>query len=190
MKTSTLLKTAHGSHLYGLAHEQSDNDIYEIYDFNYKIFRPHKRKQSRQKITDDMDLMSVSLDRFEHLCYSGVPQAIEALYSPEKDWIEHHEHWPEISDEIKFHVVNTHINDVMKTYKRTAWNFMKNDDFKKNRHAMRLCLNAHDLLTYGTFTPRLMDSDIKAINELANLPVKYRLLEFRENYFSVFDRTE
>jgi hypothetical protein len=164
VKTYVILRCLHGSHLYGLATPQSDYDYYEIYDFMNHRYRP--RKQSDQRIKDDLDEVKISLDRFTDICFKGVPQAIEVLFSPPEAWIIENG-WIDISaqikDELKYNILT-----ILETYRRTALKFFYSDKNieKKRRHAFRLLINAKQLKTSGTMKPKLTEEQIKLINKL------------------------
>lgn len=162
MKTKTILKCEHGSHLYGLATPESDHDYYEIYDFLNHRYRP--KKQSIQTIDGDQDELRISLDRYEHLCYMGVPQAVEVLFSPTESWIEVTDDWRLVSRDIKRHLCD-HMPKVLDTYRRTAMNFYlsKKDSEKKQRCAFRLVFNAGELKKTGHMNSRLTGTQIIAL---------------------------
>lgn len=168
-KIKELLRTQHGSKLYGLATPQSDQDIYEIYSYNFLNYRPTIRKQSRQTINEDEDKLRISLDRFESLLYKGVPQTLEALFARSEYWISWHEEWPTIRDELAKNLWQYRYT-VCDTYCRTAINFMRQEDFKKNRHAFRLCININDYMNDAKFNPTLDSNQIMDISYYANLP--------------------
>lgn len=62
MPTSVVLETIHGSHLYGLAHENSDRDVYRV----------QTGVKTRQTIVGDSDTMLVSLTDFSAAVVKGV----------------------------------------------------------------------------------------------------------------------
>jgi predicted nucleotidyltransferase len=182
MKTKTILRALHGSHLYGLSRPTSDYDYYEIYDFINQRYRPHK--QAHQRINDDLDEVRISLERFKNICFNGVPQAVEVLFSPEETWVVEND-WYSISTQIKNELTN-HIPTVLETYKRTALNFFyssKNIE-KKRRHAFRLLLNAKQLKVSGRMHSRLDKSEIQLINQLT---VSYDSEEkFKDMLYEIF----
>lgn len=137
--STVLLRTIHGSRLYGLDHENSDRDYYEVYS---------GKGRAKQDIVGDTDTLRISLDSFMYQCRKGVPQALEALYSTMK----------EVND-IPFIVdtFNPMCIEVYKTYLRTITNFWANTDVKRKRHAIRLCLNLSDIMKYGRFDPTLSE---------------------------------
>jgi predicted nucleotidyltransferase len=160
-----VLKCLHGSHLYGLARPDSDLDYYEIYDFYNRRYRP--KKQSSQKIVGQLDEVKITLDRYIDLCFKGVPQAVEVLFSPEETWVIEND-WLNISSQIKSELRN-HMPAILETYKRTALNFFfsKKDGEKKKRHAFRLLLNASELKVSGQMHTRLVGEQVELIDELS-----------------------
>ncbi len=157
MKTYVVLKCLHGSYLYVLDTPQSDKDYYEIYDFLNQNWRP--KKQAKQTIDGEEDLVRISLDRFEHLCYMGVPQAVEVLFAPPESWIEVDDSWHMINVCIKENLVD-HMPTILNTYRRTALNFFssKKDAEKRKRHAFRLLFNARELKESGLMHSRLTNT--------------------------------
>jgi hypothetical protein len=183
MKTKTLIKVQHGSHLYGLARPDSDLDTYEVYDFFNHRYRP--RRQARQEIDQDSntDSTRVSLERFESFCLNGVPQAIETLFAPVEAIIEVHPDWWEEAGRIQ---ASLDRNKVLDTFRRTCVNFMKEDDAKKNRHAYRIVINARAFKATGSFNPRLNEWDAGFISGIARLPYQERL-RYWYDFCEVFD---
>jgi predicted nucleotidyltransferase len=179
----TLVKVIHGSHLYGLNTPTSDLDYYLVYEFPWKNYRP--KKQIDQKIKDDEDITTASLERFSNLCIKGVPQSLETLFADSSKWIEHDDSWYDKSTYLKSEI-KSHISVIMETYKRTAWNFFEKDNFKKNRHALRLCLNAIDLKKKGEFNPTLDLNAREEITRIAELPRRQREDVFKDIFFDAF----
>jgi predicted nucleotidyltransferase len=154
-----------GSWLYGTANSDSDYDYSTVYDFYNQRYRP--KRQSTQKITDDIDLVETTLERFTSLCCKGVPQTVEILFSPAEAWIEENG-WLDCSTQIKSELVN-HIPAILETYRRTALNFFysKKNQEKKRRHSFRLLLNAQELKSSGQMHSRLDGDQVAFITELA-----------------------
>jgi predicted nucleotidyltransferase len=179
-----LLRTVHGSYLYGLNTPTSDRDFYEIYDYPWQRYRP--RKQNQQVIDKyHHDTTTISLERFTDLCIKGVPQSIEVLFSDSSKWSYNDHSWYHIKDTIK-DLVCSNIPGVLETYRRTAWNFFEKDDFKKNRHALRLCANAKDLKTKGSFDPTLTPNVREEMTRIAALPRRQREDIFKDIFFDAF----
>jgi hypothetical protein len=149
-----LLRTVHGSNLYGLNHENSDQDYYEVYS---------GKGRARQTIVGGVDTLRISFDSFMLQCKKGVPQALEALYSPVKE-----------VDKITY-IVDSFVPvncEVYKTYVRTINNFWKTGEYKRKRHAIRLFLNLSDMLNFWRFNPRLSDYEKLMVNLLAYFDTK------------------
>lgn len=87
-----------GSWLYGLAGPESDIDYYEIYSFRNQRYRP--KSQASQTIVGDLDTTRIALERYERLCFKGVPQAVEVLFSPPETWVLENG-WQDIANKIK-----------------------------------------------------------------------------------------
>lgn len=143
---TVLLRTIHGSHLYGLAHKGSDKDIYEV----IATKRTARKRNIKQTIVDGVDKTVVDLSTFMHMVDECVPQALEALWTPVAEVDKLHEF------RTQYRVNRAKMKEV---YIRTALNFAKNDDVKRRRHAIRLLLNLGAALEYGKFNPRLSEMD-------------------------------
>lgn len=143
---TVLLRTVHGSHLYGLAHENSDRDVYEV----IATKRTKRKRNIKQTIEGKLDKTVVDMSTFMHMVDECVPQALEALWTPV----------PEI-DLISEFRKNYRVNraKMRNVYIRTALNFAKAGDDKHRRHALRLLLNLGYALEYGKFNPCLSEID-------------------------------
>lgn len=150
MKMRTLLRTIHGSHLYGLAHDNSDVDYYVVVDDG----------RARQTINDGIDTNTLSFDKFISLCYKGVPQALEAMFSQQAD-----------IDEISYFRNGWKAggSEVVDTYRRTikSLSFDERHTTKYRRHAARLAYNLRDIVEHGRFNPRLDDFQISMVTGIS-----------------------
>src|SRR6478609_10168395 len=72
-----LFKTVHGSRLYGLSHENSDEDFYTVVS---KV-KTNRAKYSTHKITGSEDSVVADFGTWLEQCRKGVPQALEAMFS-------------------------------------------------------------------------------------------------------------
>lgn len=142
-----LFKTVHGSHLYGLAHKGSDDDFYVVVNTR----RNRKVKYARQNISEGVDTTTVDFGTWMNMCASGVPQALEAMFSrmPTYEAVGIREfrnsfRWGDACSD---------------RYWRTIDNFLAEKDFKKNRHGLRLAMNMRDGGRYGRFNPTLTPND-------------------------------
>lgn len=143
---TVLLRTVHGSHLYGLAHAESDKDIYEV----IQTKRTTRKRNIKQTIVNGVDKTVVDLSTFMHMVDECVPQALEALWTPVAD-----------VDNINAFRTQYRVNraKMKEVYIQTALNFAQKDEVKPKRHAIRLLLNLGAALEYGKFNPQLSNMD-------------------------------
>jgi len=184
VKKKFILKSMHGSHLYGMATPLSDLDTYEIYDFCNQNYRP--KKQAKQNIHENEDNVSISLQKYREYCLKGVPQTVEVAFADQSKWIQYDVEWHNIRNELQKLITHKKcLPDVLETYRRTALSFMRGGDFKRFRHALRLCINARELKETGKMNPTLNQDDIDRITVAAN--AVYREDLFYTKYYSVFE---
>lgn len=155
-----LLKTIHGSTLYGLNHSASDEDYYVVVPS-----RSIGRKVRRQSIVDDIDTVVVDFKTFTRMAEEGAPQALEAMFSREtvSEYFEPYR--------TKYYASSS---DVVHRYLRTMKAFVLKDEdsvFKKRRHALRLAYNLEELLYTGRFNPKLPKKVAQQITGYAELPL-------------------
>ena len=141
-----LLRTIHGSRLYGLHHDGSDYDYFEVHGFD--------KFHSKQSIVNGVDTVRVSLDTFIRRASAGSPQALEAMWSRQAEidlipW-----RW-------SFQPDRSLTENV---YTRTIKNFSLSQDRKRQRHAWRLKFNYSDHMNYGQFNPTL-DPEVASMIE-------------------------
>ena len=141
MEKKVLFKTVHGSRLYGLNHAESDEDFYTVVD---KV-KTARAKWAKQTIVGAEDTMMIDYGTWLMQCVSGVPQALEAMFStmPLVDNIEHFR---------SGYRVSTGANE---RYLRTITSFTMTQDPKRKRHGLRLALNMFDFQHTGRFNPTL-----------------------------------
>lgn len=147
-----LFSTPHGSHLYGLANEDSDNDYYTVVTkmpVDHRWGRQTRSKYAKQKIQDGEDHLVIDLGTWLEQCRSGVPQALEAMFSNEATV----DHLYALRSGYR---VGTGVYD---RYLRTIKSFALSEDdgFKRRRHALRLAHNLADIRRYGRFEPTLTE---------------------------------
>ncbi|AXH69974.1 nucleotidyltransferase domain-containing protein [Streptomyces phage Karimac] len=157
---TVLLRTIHGSHLYGLAHANSDKDIYEVIATN----RTKRKRNIKQTIANGVDKTTVDMSTFMKMVDDCVPQALEALWTPVAEIDKIHEF------RTQYRVNRAKMKDV---YVRTALNFAKGDGVKQKKHAVRLLLNLGHTLEFGKFNPRLGAMDKIIINASVGDAGKY-----------------
>lgn len=151
-----LLRTPHGSRLYGLARPDSDEDWFEVYGW--------EKGRSKQKITGDQDVIRTSLDSFLWNCNKGVPQYLEAMFSQQCE-----------VNNIRF--ITDHFRPdmpkVRETYNRTIkklwFKGVEEDSMKFKRHAVRLAMNLAHMQKYGRFDPTLDDTMVIIVKNIAGI---------------------
>jgi predicted nucleotidyltransferase len=158
-----LFKTVHGSRLYGLSHAGSDEDFYTVVtktpvDDRYN--RQTKARYAKQKITGSEDSFVVDFGTWIEMCKSGVPQALEAMFSqmPIEDRIGEFR--------ASFRTGPVVMDKYLKTIKSFA--LAEDDTIKKRRHALRLALNMRELAETGRFNPTLSQEDANWITSMSS----------------------
>jgi hypothetical protein len=154
MKRVELFKTVHGSHLYGLAHENSDNDWFTVVRNEPKT----RARYAKQTISEDDDNLVMDFGTWLHYCAMGVPQALEAMFSnmAVKDSLE------------QFRASYTVSTPVFERYLRTMTAFAHTQDYKRKRHGLRLALNMYEMSRYGRFNPTLNGNQVDFVSDVAH----------------------
>lgn len=170
-KDTELLKTIHGSKLYGLAHAGSDDDFYVVTP-TVKVARNARKNNARQSISGNLDTVYVDFKTFTRLASEGVPQALEAMYSrqSESEYFEDYRRGYFSSDPVVIH-----------TYMRTMKSFSltEKDTYKRKRHALRLALNLEEILYTGRFNPTLNAENANRISRYASYDTPEYFRELR-----------
>lgn len=145
-----LLETVHGSRLYGLDHENSDHDSFQVI----------AGLQKPRVATDGYyDVAAFGLDAFLTNVYNGSHQSCEALWSPVA-----YKH-PALAP--YFDGIRVTGADAFARYRRTIRTFSYGN-VKRRRHAVRLGYNLSGLRKYGRFNPTLSDGERHAVLLLAS----------------------
>lgn len=158
MPFKPLLRTVHGSHLYGLAREDSDLDVYEVVPDNYT----DRLRYAKQTIVDGVDTFQVDLSTWLHYCEIGVPQACEAMFSQKAD-----------IDLIRGLRASFRLtSQSWSTYLRVMKSFALHEGhdrfaLKRRRHALRLAFNLRDIRAKGWFNPTLDSTTARNITQAA-----------------------
>lgn len=142
MDARIIFSTIHGSYLYGLAHEHSDKDVFEV-------ITSERRKAHHQVIEAGLDVVRVPWNVFLTRISEGSHQSVEALFSHAKVWGETGEPYRAMLQ--GYRVCGA---DVFAKYERTIRTFAR-ADFKRRRHAVRLHQNLQELRKSGRFEPRM-----------------------------------
>lgn len=138
-----IFRTIHGSRLYGLANESSDEDWYYVWE--------GKSPRLTQHVRNGVDEVHGSIEGFMQRATTGSHQSLEALFSTKKEWGEGMEQKYRYIE--SFRVTG---GDVFAKYERTIRKFCYGD-FKRRRHAVRLYLNLAALRNVGYFNPTLQE---------------------------------
>lgn len=155
-----VLKTVHGSHLYGLNHADSDMDIYIVHTLPAPLNEGGDIRKTNvtQTIVDGIDATVMDLKTFHIQASAGVPQALEAMFSQNAE-VDLLKSWRK-----GFHVS---IPSMALRYKHAIEKFAQ-FDFKRKRHALRYALNLREAMeNAGRFNPRLSDKQRNFINDSA-----------------------
>lgn len=153
MEKTVLFKTVHGSRLYGLNHADSDEDFYTVVD---KV-KTARAKWARQTIVGDEDTMMLDFGTWLGQCVSGVPQALEAMFSEQA-----------IVDHLGPFRANFRVSTAAnERYLRTLTSFCMTQDPKRKRHGLRLALNMYDFQRAGRFNPTLTPNEVDWATENA-----------------------
>lgn len=151
-----LLRTVHGSRLYGLAHVNSDYDMFEVYGWD--------KGRGRQRISGKDDLTKTTYDRFMRYCEKGVPQYLEAVFSRKAE-----------VDDFPFDrlTYGIHQKNTRDTYLRTIKSFWETgsetENMKLKRHAIRLIFNLRSMQETGRFDPTLTPDEAAWVHEYARM---------------------
>lgn len=159
-KRTVLFSTPHGSHLYGLAHAGSDHDTYTVVTrLPHVAHNGTRARYARQTIRGDQDEFVIDLSTWLLLCEKGVPQALEAMFSPR----------PTVDLIGPFRAAYRATPAVVPTYLRTISSFTRSGDWKRRRHAARLALNMRSILRHGRFNPELDPTEVVFATACATL---------------------
>ena len=156
-----LLRTVHGSHLYGTAHAGSDMDYFEVYTNNSERTRARYAKQT---ITGDLDVLKTDLSTFMQYASKGVPQYLEAMYSTKADV-------DVLGEAFRFRFRPGH--EAIHTYRRTIKSFFEyareNHDPKRYVHALRLLVNLQNIEEGRYFNPTLHPAQVKLFQKISQV---------------------
>lgn len=157
---SILLRTIHGSHLYGLNNANSDLDYYTVIDYvpEPNVHGHVRKRMAFQTVDDEFDQSLSNFKTFAQYAYNGVPQALEAMFSPYAtiDVIAAYRRGFRVS-----------VQAMSGKYVHAIEKFSA-FDFKRRRHTLRYALNLQEAIEKdGRFNPVLSPSDAQMITEMA-----------------------
>jgi hypothetical protein len=181
---TVLFKTIHGSRLYGLNHENSDEDYLTITPTKYvkrKLIQQEKAaKGIKHKIDGNDDMLMYDFASFIKLTHEGSPQALEAMFSRQA-----------VSPFFEPYRQNWFASDpiVVNRYLRTIHRFSVDENEEKRlkwrRHAVRLSFNLEELVYTGRFNPTLSENNVRHVKRIADKPQEQYLKEL--NSVNPFD---
>lgn len=150
-----IFETVHGSHLYGLAHQGSDMDIYRVYEGGGLSLH--------QSVHAGVDVVRGDLEAFVRRAQSGSHQSCEALFSPAKQF------YPGMEEKWGLYLEGFRVTgrEVFEKYERTIKKFCYGD-YKRRRHAVRLFLSLRGLRAEGRFNPRLDEDEARWCTRMAD----------------------
>jgi hypothetical protein len=146
-----------------LSHENSDEDFYTVVTklpVESRFGRQTKARYAKQKIDGSEDSMVVDFGTWVEMCKSGVPQALEAMFSE----------MPVGEDRIEAYRRAFRTGPATwERYYRTIKSFAlaEDDSIKKRRHALRLALNLNQMARTGRFNPTLSPEDARYVTWMA-----------------------
>jgi len=147
---TVILDTIHGSRLYGLAHADSDHDIFRVV---------YIRRKALVRCRDGLDYREFGFDKFLEYVYNGSHQSCEALFSPVAV----------LDDRFAPMLRGMRVGgtEAHSAYRRAIKAFA-HGDLKKRRHAVRLGLNLASIRATGRFNPRLSEAEIHTVRCMAD----------------------
>lgn len=147
-----IFTTVHGSHLYGLAHEGSDQDSMIVYR--------DSREPVHKKSGDD-DVIHVGLAPLLRYAEGGSHQYIEGLFSEKKIW--HDDSYKALIDGFRIPPAN-----IREKYRRTIHRLCFGTE-KHRRHAIRLAFFFRNLeLGDGRANPTLTGTERILLRSIAS----------------------
>lgn len=154
----TLLETLHGSHLYGLATPESDLDSFRVISDSPK---KTKARYAKQTISEDRvnDVVVTDLSTFMLYANKGVPQYLEAMWSPIAT--------VDVISEMRW-AYRPNLYKTEDTYIRTITNFYEAGDAKRKRHSFRLVINLLEIYDLGWFHPMLDLKGLETLDKMVN----------------------
>lgn len=180
---TVLFTTITGSHMYGLAHANSDNDKAIILVDSPEI----SQKRFTQEFIGNDDIQTFTFNKLLSQALRGVPSALEIMWSTKAT--------PSWADSIRFSIrpklggaISRHHGYILNSLKQLD---SKSDltDYKRMkiaRHCARWALNANKLYLHGIYNPTLTQSEIDFLNGFRELHADTGKLRVELNKFSIF----
>lgn len=175
MEPETLISTPIGSRLYGLAHADSDYDLYQVFADTSGGLKKHHN--ARQTIVGKNDVIRISWSTFLNHASQGYPQALEAMFSP----------LAEVSPQIMAYRAHFHASLTLmtRTYHKTIISFA-HGPLKQRIYALRLSHNLRQSQENGgRFNPVLEPHIAEAIKAEACVESSFYERLAAINYYEI-----
>lgn len=137
-----VLATVHGSHLYGLAHEGSDLDLYLV---------SSSTRRNHQSVVNGLDVSVLSLSTYLDVLSEATHQAVEALNSPYAEFRGPYTSMLRAYRPSRSRFAFRALRAAQSFERRAAEGAL--DPAKALRHKQRLNGQVSDMLRYGRFDP-------------------------------------
>lgn len=185
LDANTLLLVRGGSRLYGLAHENSDEDFYRVVPDEHfwkamgKWPSGNPRIKATQTIIGTEDQMLVSEKSFHIFCFEGAPQALESMFANDA-----------LIDRIgpfrNAYFAGLNLDHMCGRYLRTIKSFAYGN-FKKRRHSLRMSINLREAMeTGGRFNPTLTEDQAAYATATASSSAEEFITALSDiNYFTI-----
>jgi len=157
-----LFKTTHGSRLYGLSHDTSDFDYYEV----VRDGSTKKKRFDIHLIVGDIDTSTLDWSTWEADLKAGQPKALEAMFATGNNVLV-----DRIPDYRAAFVAGNDYSQYLGIMKKLRFEYP--DSVKHKQHILRLALNMKSLRERGKFNPTLGRVEKELVKSLAQLPVEH-----------------
>lgn len=148
------LYTIHGSHLYGLAHANSDTDRFIVADMSYP--RP------LQEVRGEEDIQVFPMRHFLHMIHEGNPVALEALWSPEAQMS------PVMAELSRsFRVGSGRAQHAFRSFIDMFIGDSGIEKMKNRRHVLRIAMQLRQVMEEGRFNPVLPPQAVHLLTRIA-----------------------
>ena len=147
---TVLLLTPTGSRLYGTHRPDSDHDFWAVVLEGVK---------PSHKVVGEEDVAVIPLKHFQEMLNKGVPQALEALWSPQAQF---HAQWESYMKALQPNVWSAKYRHLAKQGEKVVQ--------KERMHKARLSLQWLQMAAFGKFNPTLEGELLELVKFAANNP--------------------
>lgn len=150
-----IFETVFGSHLYGLAHENSDNDSYRVVSH----LGGRRKNKTKHIIAEKEDVFTIDLKSFLNEAHFGHPQALEAMFSTQASESPYSAYFRNFR--VSMPVMHASYEERIIVESRGS--------LKQRRHALRYALNFREAVKCGGFfNPTLSAEDAAWVMEMSS----------------------